>query len=127
MGLKVYFEKTDGIGILSTADAEGNVDAAVYARPHVQSDSIIAFIMQPRLSYANLQTNPKAVYLFLEKAPGCQGRRLYLEKINEETDPAKVQAARRSTHGSSEADERARFVFFRVTHIRPLTGDIEEE
>jgi hypothetical protein len=127
MDLKAYFDKTDGMGILSTADTEGNVNSALYARPHVQPDGTIAFIMQPRLSYANLQTNPKAVYLFIEKTPGHQGRRLYLEKINEETDPAKIQAARRSTHGSSENSERARFVFFRVTHTRPLVGDVEEE
>lgn len=127
MDLKAYFDKTDGMGILSTADTEGNVDAALYARPHVQPDGRIAFIMQPRLSYANLQTNPKAVYLFIEKGPGYKGRRLYLEKINEETDPEKIQAARRSGHGSSEPAERARFVFFRVTHTRPLVGDVEED
>ena len=127
MDLKAYFENTEGMGILSTADADGNVDAALYARPHVQDDTTIALIMQPRLSYTNLQTNPKAVYLFIEKGPGYQGKRFYLEKIRTEDDPDKVQAARRSNHGSAETKARAKFVFFRITHIRPLVGDVEEE
>ena len=126
MDLKAYFEKADGMGILSTADGEGNVDAALYGRPHMQADGSLALIMQPRLSYGNLQTNPKAVYMFIEKGPGYTGKRIYLEKISEESDPEKVQAARRSDHGCSEASARARLVFFRVHHIRPLVGDVEE-
>lgn len=31
--LKDYFENTTGVGILSTASADGRVDAAVYSRP----------------------------------------------------------------------------------------------
>lgn len=127
MDLKAYFEKTDGMGILSTADSDGNVDTALYGRPHMQDDNTFALIMQPRLSYANLQTNPKAVYMYIEKAQGYQGKRLYIEKIREEADPEKVQAARRSAHGSAESAERAKLVFFKINHIRPLVGDIEEE
>ena len=36
--LSEYFEKTKGTGILATADAEGHVNVAVYARPHVPDD-----------------------------------------------------------------------------------------
>jgi len=35
MNLKTYFENTRGTGIISTADSNGRVNAAVYARPHV--------------------------------------------------------------------------------------------
>jgi hypothetical protein len=35
MKLKEYFENTRGTGVLSTADNEGKVDAAIYSRPHV--------------------------------------------------------------------------------------------
>ena len=127
MDLKAYFDRTEGMGVLSTADAEGNVDAALYASPHVYADGTIALIMQPRRSYTNLQTNPKAVYLFLEKGPGYGGRRLYLEKVREEADPEKVQSARRSNHAPAETAERAKLVFFRITRIRPLVGDAEQE
>jgi hypothetical protein len=35
MGLIDYFEKTQGTGVLATADAQGKVDLALYARPLV--------------------------------------------------------------------------------------------
>ena len=31
--IRDYFEKTDGVGILATADFSGQVNAAVYERP----------------------------------------------------------------------------------------------
>ena len=70
MELKDYFETTRGTGVLSTADGEGRVDAAVYARPHFMEDGSLAFIMRDRLTHSNLQTNPYAAYLFLEQGPG---------------------------------------------------------
>ncbi len=39
MSLGEYFENVEGVGILSTADAEGNVDSAIYARPHVVDEA----------------------------------------------------------------------------------------
>ncbi|MFZ9034359.1 MAG: pyridoxamine 5'-phosphate oxidase family protein, partial [Anaerohalosphaeraceae bacterium] len=78
MDLKEYFENSEGLGILSTADANGNVDSAIYASPHVTGEDTIALIMRPRLSLDNIQHNPKAVYMYIEKGPGYQGRRLYL-------------------------------------------------
>lgn len=123
MDWKTYFETTKGIGILATADKSGNVNAAVYGRPHVQENGTIAFIMQPRLSYANLQINPKAVYLFWEKAAGDKGYRLYLEKIHEEDDPETIRSVRRSEHkNTASGREKARLVYFRIEHVRPLIG-----
>ena len=46
MNLRTYFEDTKGLGVLSTADGEGRVNAAVYARPHVMDDGSLAFIMR---------------------------------------------------------------------------------
>lgn len=34
MDFKRYFENEEGVGIFATADGDGKVDAAVYARPH---------------------------------------------------------------------------------------------
>ena len=34
MNLADYFENAKGVGVLATADAEGRVNVAVYARPH---------------------------------------------------------------------------------------------
>jgi hypothetical protein len=126
MNLKEYFENTNGLGVLSTADAKGHVDSAIYATPHVISEDSVAFIMRPRQSFCNVQQNPKAAYLFIEKGPGYQGRRLYLEKTGQEDDPATVRQFRRSAHGNTGDEEQATLVYFKVTHIRPLVGDKEE-
>ena len=123
MDLKEYFENTEGLGILSTADAKGNVDSAIYAAPHVMGEDSIAFIMRPRLSFNNLQQNPKAAYLYIEKGPGYQGRRLYLEKTGEVDDPEQVKQLRRSPHGDGGDEAEAKLVYFKVIRVRPLVGD----
>jgi hypothetical protein len=45
MDLKGYFESANGLGVLATADQQGKVNVAVYARPHVVDDKTIALIM----------------------------------------------------------------------------------
>jgi hypothetical protein len=125
MDLKEYFENSEGMGTLSTADSNGNVDSAIYASPHVMSEDTVAFIMRPRLSFDNIQQNPKAVYMYIEKGPGYQGRRLYLEKIAQEENPETVNQLRRSSHGDTGGEEQAKLVYFKVTRIRPLVGDGE--
>jgi len=50
MKLSEYFENTDGTGVLATADDKGNVDAALYARPHCLDETTVAFVMNERLS-----------------------------------------------------------------------------
>ena len=67
MTLRSYFTEHTGFGVMATADSDGKVDAAVYARPHFVDENTVAFIMADRLTHANLQTNPHATYLFKEK------------------------------------------------------------
>jgi hypothetical protein len=57
MDLKEYFDDTKGVGVLATADGEGKVDAAIYARPHFMEDGTLAVIMRDRLTHHNLQSN----------------------------------------------------------------------
>jgi hypothetical protein len=92
MSLSDYFANAKGAGVLATADAKGNVDAAVYARPHVIDEETIAFIMADHMSHRNLQSNPHAVYLFMEDGDAYVGKRLYLTKVREESDPEKILA-----------------------------------
>lgn len=125
MNLNDYFEHTEGIGILSTTDKHGNVDSAIYATPHVIDEETVAFIMRPRVSYYNVQQNPKAAYMFIEKGPGYKGKRLYLQKIREEADPDKVNAFRRTLHGGDDA-ANAKLVYFKVIGTRPLVGDSDD-
>ena len=126
MDLAEYFESTKGFGVLATANAEGEVDVAVYARPHVLDEETVAFIMADRMSHANLQSNPHAAYLFRENDEGYKGKRLYLSKVGEETDPDKIESLRRrKVQPACLADEgEPRFlVTFHVDRVRPLVGD----
>jgi hypothetical protein len=74
MDWKEYFEKTSGMGFLATANKEGEVDIAVYSKPKVMEDGTLAYGMADRLTHANLQVNPHAIYAFNEKE--FQGVRL---------------------------------------------------
>ena len=125
MELKDYFENTEGTGILATADADGKVGVAIYARPHAFDADIIGLIMRGRLSHRNLQSNPYAAYMFIEKGKGYQGKRLYLQKIREETDPEVIEEIRRKPKReySDSSDEDTYLVYFRVDRVRPLVGD----
>ena len=124
MNLYDYFENTKGTGILGTADSNGNVDAAIYARPHVIDEKTVAFIMNERLSYQNITSNPKAAYLFLEDCPGYKGKRLYLTKIKEETDKELIDSMRRRKNKKyQETDSKKHLVYFRVDTIRALIGE----
>ena len=124
MDLKTYFENARGFGVLSTADSDGNVDSAVYARPHVQEDGTLALIMRDRLSHKNLQSNPRAAYLFKEEGPGFQGKRFFLTKISEEEDEQKINSLQRRSYPQDENINReARFlVYFTVDKELPLIG-----
>ena len=123
MSLSDYFENTAGTGVLATADSEGNVDVAVYAKPHAIDENTIAFIMNERLSYQNITSNPKAAYLFLEDCPGYKGKRLYLTKIKEETDKALIDSIRRKSEKHHEVDSNKHLVYFSVDKIRALVGE----
>jgi hypothetical protein len=121
MDLKEYFENTEGNGILSTADGDGRVDAAIYARPHFMDDGTIAMIMRDRLTHHNLQSNPHACYLFIEKGPGYKGKRLFLSKVREEQDSELLQSLQRRQY-INEKDEAKFLVFFKLTQELPLVG-----
>jgi len=125
MDLHEYFESKTGIGVLSTADSQGRVDSAIYARPHIMDDGLLAFIMTDRLSYQNTQSNPHAVYLFKEIGPGWKGKRLFLTKVREEQDTELLQSLRRKKY-SPEDEAKAKplhLVFFQLDHERPLVGN----
>jgi hypothetical protein len=124
MSLAEYFGNVQGIGILGTADSSEKVDLAIYARPHIIDETTIALIMSDRLSHKNLQSNPNAAYMFIEHEAGYVGKRLYLTKIREETDPKAIESIRRD-HSKRYADPNSvsYLVYFRVEKIRPLVGD----
>ena len=122
MTLKEYFETNKGLGILSTADSQGIVDAAVYSRPHFMEDGTLALVMRDRLSHTNLQSNPHAMYLFKEDGPGYKGKRLFITKVKEEKNTELMESLRRRK--TAYEDEADRFlVFFKIDKEVPLVGD----
>jgi len=121
MELEKYFENTEGNGILSTADGNGRVDTAIYSRPHIMDDGTIALIMRDRLTHLNLQSNPYACYLFIEKGPGYKGKRLFLTKVREEQDSGLLQSLQRRQY-INEKDEAKFLVFFKIDKELPLVG-----
>ena len=125
MKLIEYFKHVRGIGVLATADAEGKVNVAIYARPHFldeNDDGTCAFIMSDRLSHENIKANPHAAYLFAEEVEDYVGKRLTLTMIREETDIEKIQAIRRRKIPPVSEQGAKYLVYFRIDGVRPLIG-----
>lgn len=124
MTIKDYFSSTKGKGVLSTADSFGNVDSAIYARPHVMDDGTLVFIMRDRLTHHNLTSNPSAVYLFIEEGKGYKGKRLYLTKLREEENSPLIKELQRRGYDIDPGENRY-LVFFKLSKELPLVGSGE--
>lgn len=120
MSLKDYFESTAGTGILSTANDRGQVNAAIYSRPHFLDDEV-AFIMRDRLSHKNLESNPSAVYLFTEQSPEYQGKRLYMTKVREKKNSPLIESLKRRKRDTDPSEDQF-LVYFKIDRERPLIG-----
>jgi hypothetical protein len=124
MNLTDYFAKANGTGILATADAQGKVDLAIYAKPVVIDKNTIAFVMRERLSHKNVEGNPQAAYMFIEKAGG-KGLRLYLLMEREETNSSIVNKiiAEHPEISPVQDDANKYLVLFKVAKVRELAGE----
>ncbi|MFH1723647.1 MAG: pyridoxamine 5'-phosphate oxidase family protein [Elusimicrobiota bacterium] len=129
MELKKYFDEKKGIGVLATADKDGKVDAAVYARPHVFEDGSVAFITNDRLTRRNLQSNPHAAFLFIEQGGESEGKRLFLTKFQEEAGGKLLEELVKNTRCTAEDyGEGPKFlVYFKVEKVLPLIGSGEKK
>ncbi len=128
MKISEYFEEAKGRGVMSTADSSGHLTSAVYARPHFIDDNTVAFIMADRLTHKNLESNPHAVYLFMESGDRYVGKRLYLTKNKEEKNSPLIDMIRRreSCPADEEYMKQNRYlVYFRIDRVLPLIGDKE--
>lgn len=125
MTLHEYFVRHPGIGIFASADGDGRVDTAIYAAPHVSGDGTLVFLMRERRSWFNLQSNPRASYLFLAEGGGYVGLRLQLTLLREDQDPLLATAMTRP--GLSADEDQAlgpkHLAYFTVDEVRPLVGD----
>jgi hypothetical protein len=122
MELNEYFESTKGRGVLATADKNGQVNLAMYARPYFIDEHTVTFIMAERLTHANLKSNPWASYLFTEEEWKYQGKRLYLKKVKEEEDPDLVDRICRKCDYSHYETGNRYVVYFNIEKVLPLIG-----
>jgi hypothetical protein len=125
MNLDNYFTDKSGFGVLSTSNKKGEVNSAVYAKPHVIDNNTIAFIMRDRLTRKNVQENPLAHYMFVEHDHGFHGVRLSLTMLEESQDQERINLlSRRSTTETSE--EKRYLVTFTVNKALTLIGGEEK-
>ncbi|MDZ7619567.1 MAG: pyridoxamine 5'-phosphate oxidase family protein [Patescibacteria group bacterium] len=125
MKLSEYFEQAKGVGVLATTDAAGQVNQALYAKPHFldeDDEGTCSFIMANRLTHDNVGHNPSAAYLFMEDGDGYAGKRLSLTVIGEETDAEKIKAFRRRKAPPISEGDRKYLVHFHIDGVRPLIG-----
>ena len=125
MNLHDYFSGKSGFGVISTSNNQGEVNSAVYAKPHVIDNNTVAFIMRDRLTRKNVTENPQAHYMFIEHDHGFHGVRLSLTMLEETQDQGQIQAiSRRSSAGDRDDGERF-LVTFTVNKALMLVGGEE--
>ena len=129
MTLEEYFNGVTGKGIMSTADADGKVDAAIYSTPRILEDGTLAFIMRDHLTHHNIGSNPYAAYLFIEDGPHYKGIRLFLKKVREDTNPELIakMTRRHLTPEQDKAKGPKFLVYFSLEKILPLVGNYDPE
>lgn len=125
MNLHEYFSNKSGFGVISTSNNNGEVNSAVYAKPHIIDDNTVAFIMRDRLTHKNVLENPQAHYMFIEHNQGFHGVRLSLTMIDESQDQERINAlSRRPSNGDSD-DVKRFLVSFTVDKVLTLVGGEE--
>ena len=108
-------------GDAAAAFISGKVDAAIYSRPHFVEEGTLAFIMRDRLTHHNLQSNPYATFLFMEDGPGYKGKRLFLKKVREESNPELIRKIKRRKY-TDDNEEPKFLVYFTLDKELPLIG-----
>jgi len=122
MDLAALFQNY-GIGVLATADREGHVNTAVYARPHFINETTLVWGMTDGRTWRNLSQNPHASYLFRESGHGFSGVRLDLDLLRTEEEGELLEQIRRNTSevvGPGAGESVTHAAWFRVVKVRPL-------
>ena len=118
MKLANYFENNTGLGILSTADKEGKVNGALYARPHIQDNKAI-FLAAPNHTLRNIKENAYAHYLFKQDGQEYEGVRLQLKLQKIDQDQDRADELRRK---HKDKDNYAYILEFEILEAHNLIG-----
>ena len=112
-----------GRGVIGTADANGVVNLAVFATPHVIDEETLAWGFTEGRSLANLRQNPHASYLYLAPSRGYSGWRLAMT-FKEETGEGELLAAIKEAASRAAGPQAGtgvkHLVYFKVDEVRPL-------
>jgi hypothetical protein len=113
----------EGRGVIGTSDANGVVNLAVFATPHVIDEETLAWGFTEGRSLANLKANPHASYLYLAPTRGYSGWRLALT-LKQETDEGELLAMIKEKAAQAAGPQAGaavkRVAYFKVDEVRPL-------
>ena len=121
-----YFNKQPRLGTLSTADKSGKVNSAYFGSPRMVDEKTIFMGLGNNRTFANLQENPKAVFMVME--PGktitdWKGVRIYVTMIDCQTSGKKLDQLKAGVAkhaGENAAKMMHAAVTFEIVEIRPL-------
>jgi len=121
-----YFNRQPRIGTLSTTSKEGKVDVAVMGSPRMVDGETVIMSLAKNRTFANLQENPRAVYMILE--PGeeildWKGIRVYMRMVGYETSGELIDEMREQSSkfiGEAAAKMIHAAITLKVEEVRPL-------
>jgi hypothetical protein len=114
------------IGVLATADAQGQPNVAYFGSPRLQADGTLVMGLGANRSLANLEQNPSAVFFTMEQAPvgmTTPGWRLYLKALDIQRQGPVLDSVRDAISqaaGPQAAQMIKAGVVFQVNAVRPL-------
>ncbi len=121
-----YFNKQPRLGVLSTANREGKVDAAVFGSPMMVDEKTVVMGLGNNRTFAYLQENPNAVFTIMEQGATLmdwKGLRVYLKMKEFATSGAALEDYRKKIAMAAGKDAAAMIhasVTFEVGEVRPL-------
>ncbi|MBI5250779.1 MAG: pyridoxamine 5'-phosphate oxidase family protein [Desulfomonile tiedjei] len=121
-----FFNKQPRLGVLSTANKDGKVNAAYFGSPRMIDEKTIFMGLGKNRSLENLQQNPNAVFMIMEPGqslPEWKGVRIYIRMTDCQTSGEKLDAIRAGI--AEAAGEKASKMIhaaltFSIEEIRPL-------
>ncbi|MFA7563493.1 MAG: pyridoxamine 5'-phosphate oxidase family protein [Methanoculleus sp.] len=121
-----YFNKQPRLGVLSTANKEGKIDAAVFGSPMMVDEKTVVMGLGNNRTFAYLQENPNAVFTIMEQGATLadwKGLRVYLKMKEYKTSGETLDDYRRKVAEAAGEDAAAMIhasVTFEIGEVRPL-------
>lgn len=122
-----YFNKQPRLLTLSTADKDGNVNAAYFGSPRMPDAKSIVMGSGSNRTLANLRQNPKACFLVMEpgeSVPEWKGARIRVEMTECHTEGPKLEEIRAAIAERVGAETAKKMIHaalvFEIKEVRPL-------